>query len=145
MELIDWGSPENAAEADTGDRDEAIAIARATVNELTNSGEMVIRGAASAAHVAALLMRGNDTDVHEVEAVVDRFDGCANRTGVCRERHLAVAAADSPGAGSGTATATSGTATATWPDRLITRGTSPGQRPCHDGGQSGGLARSGLS
>jgi hypothetical protein len=46
MELIDWGSPENAAEADTGDRDEAIAIARASVNELTNSGEMVISGAA---------------------------------------------------------------------------------------------------
>jgi hypothetical protein len=59
--------------ADTGDLDEAIAIARATVNDLTNSGEMVIRGAASAALVAALLMRGNDTDVHEAEAVVDRL------------------------------------------------------------------------
>jgi adenylate cyclase len=59
--------------AETGDLDEAIAIARATVNELTNSGEMVIRGAASAALVAALLMRGNDTDVHEAEAVVDRL------------------------------------------------------------------------
>jgi adenylate cyclase len=59
--------------ADTGNLDEAIAIARATVNELTDSGEMVIRGAASAGLVAALLKRGNDTDVHEAEAVVDRL------------------------------------------------------------------------
>jgi adenylate cyclase len=59
--------------ADTGDHDDAIAIARATVKELTNSGEMVIRGAASAALVAALVKRGNDTDVHEAEAVVDRL------------------------------------------------------------------------
>lgn len=80
MELIDWGSPENAAEADTGDRDEAIAIARATVNELTNSGEMVIRGAAR---------------------VVDRLTGVPTEPGFVVNGHLAVAAADSPGAGSG--------------------------------------------
>jgi adenylate cyclase len=59
--------------ADTGDLDEAIAIARETVNELTKCGEMVIRGAASAALVAALLVRGNDTDVDEAESVVDRL------------------------------------------------------------------------
>ena len=54
--------------ADTGDLDDAIAIARATVNELTNSGEMLLRAAASAALVAPLLMRGNDTDVHEARS-----------------------------------------------------------------------------
>ena len=59
--------------ADTGDLDDAIAIARATLNELTNSGEMLIRGAASAALVVALLMRANDTDVHEAEAAIERL------------------------------------------------------------------------
>jgi len=59
--------------ADTGDVDDAIAIARATVNELTDSGEVLIRGAASAALVAALLVRGNDTDLHEAQAVIARL------------------------------------------------------------------------
>jgi adenylate cyclase len=59
--------------ADTGDVDDAIAIARATVNELTDSGEMLIRGAASAALVATLLMRGNDTDMDEAQAEIDRL------------------------------------------------------------------------
>jgi adenylate cyclase len=59
--------------ADRGDLDDAIAIARATVNELTNSGEMLIRGAASAGLVAALLMRGNPVDVDEAEDVIDQL------------------------------------------------------------------------
>jgi adenylate cyclase len=63
--------------ADTEDLDDAIAIARTTVNELTNSGEMLIRGAASAALVAALLMRGNDTDVDEAEAAIERLAAVA--------------------------------------------------------------------
>ncbi len=68
--------------ADTGDVDGAIAIARATVNELADSGEMVIRGAATAALVTALLMRGNDTDVHEAEAAVNRLAAVPTEPGL---------------------------------------------------------------
>jgi adenylate cyclase len=67
--------------ADTGDLDDAIAIAQATVKELTNSGEILIRGAASAALVTALLMRGHDTDVREAEAVVDQLAGAPTEPG----------------------------------------------------------------
>ena len=75
--------------ADTGDLDDAIAIARATLNELTNSGEMLIRGAASAALVAALLMRGNDTDVDEAEAAIERLAAAPTEPGfVLHEIHL---------------------------------------------------------
>ena len=75
--------------ADTGDLDDAIAIARATLNELTNSGEMLIRGAASAALVAALLMRGNDTDVDEAEAAIERLAAVPTEPGfVLHEIHL---------------------------------------------------------
>ena len=59
--------------ADTGDADDAITIARATVDELTNSGEVLICGAATAALVAALLLRGNDTDMDEAQAAIDRL------------------------------------------------------------------------
>ena len=59
--------------ADAGDVDDAIAIARTTTNELTDSGEMLMRGAASAALVAALLLRGNDTDLDEAQATIDRL------------------------------------------------------------------------
>ncbi|ORW86398.1 cyclase [Mycobacterium sp. IEC1808] len=59
--------------ADAGEVHDAIAIARATVNELTESGEMLVRGAASAALVSALLLRGNDTDVDEAQTVIDRL------------------------------------------------------------------------
>ena len=75
--------------ADTGDLDDAIAIARATLNELTNSGEMIMRGAASAALVAALLRRGNDTDVHEAEAAIERLAAVPTEPGfVLHEIHL---------------------------------------------------------
>jgi adenylate cyclase len=67
--------------ADTGDLDDAIALAQATVKELTNSGEILIRGAASAALVTALLMRGHDTDVREAEAVVDQLAGAPTEPG----------------------------------------------------------------
>jgi adenylate cyclase len=56
-----------------GDVDGAVAIARATVNELTDSGEMLVRGAASGALVSALLLRGNDTDMDEAQAAIDRL------------------------------------------------------------------------
>jgi hypothetical protein len=51
------------------------------VKELTNSGEILIRGAASAALVTALLMRGHDTDVREAEAVVDQLAGAPTEPG----------------------------------------------------------------
>jgi adenylate cyclase len=59
--------------ADAGDVDEAIAIARATVDELSDTGEMLMRGAASAALVSALLSRGNDTDGDEAQVAIDRL------------------------------------------------------------------------
>ncbi|MEE6139494.1 adenylate/guanylate cyclase domain-containing protein [Mycobacterium sp. 050128] len=59
--------------AEAGEFDDAIAIARATVNELTGSGEMVIRAAAVAALVTALLGRGGDAEVYEAQAMVDRL------------------------------------------------------------------------
>ena len=59
--------------AETGHVDDAVAIARATVNELTDSGEMLVRGAASAALVTALLLRGNDTDMDEARTAIDRL------------------------------------------------------------------------
>lgn len=65
--------PNSGLKADTGDLDDAIAIARATMNELTDSGEMLMRGAATAALVAALLMRGNESDVQEADEAVDRL------------------------------------------------------------------------
>jgi adenylate cyclase len=46
---------------------------RATVNELTESGEVLICGAANAAFVTALLLRGNDTDMDEAQAAIDRL------------------------------------------------------------------------
>ncbi len=59
--------------AETGDVDEAIGIARATATELTESGEMLLRGAAVAALVAALCLRCSDTDVDEAQAAIDRL------------------------------------------------------------------------
>jgi hypothetical protein len=67
--------------ADTGDLDDAIAIAQATVKELTDSGEILVRGAASAALVTVLLMRGHDTDVREAEAVIDQLAGAPTEPG----------------------------------------------------------------
>ena len=60
-------------QTEAGHLDDAIALARATVNELTDSGEMLVRGAASVALVTALLVRGNDTDMDEVHAAIDRL------------------------------------------------------------------------
>ena len=66
---------------DTGDVDDAVAIAGATANELTDSGEMLLRGAASAALVAALLLRGSDIDVHEAQAVTNRLAAASVESG----------------------------------------------------------------
>jgi len=58
---------------DSGDVEGAIAIARTTVVELTSSGEMILRGAASAALVTALLRRGDDGDIDEARKVIDQL------------------------------------------------------------------------
>ena len=126
--------------ADTGDLDGAIAIARATLNELTNSGEMLIRAAASAALVATLLMRGNDTDVHEAEGAIDRLaaarpttDWLSAKSGCCGcERYSRKRAVTK------LPTASIGTATAPWRHRLASKGISRGPRRCHDGGYAVG-------
>jgi adenylate cyclase len=63
--------------------------ARATLNELTNSGEMLIRGAASAALVTALLMRGNNADMDEAQAAIDRLEVVPTEPGfVLHQIHL---------------------------------------------------------
>ncbi|WP_459972942.1 ATP-binding protein [Mycobacterium sp. MUNTM1] len=67
--------------AETGDLDDAIALGRATVDELISSGEMVLRGAAIAALVTALLMRGGDGDVREAETTVDRLSATPTESG----------------------------------------------------------------
>lgn len=59
--------------AESGSVDEAIAVARATVDELTDSGEMLLRGAASEALVSALVLRRNESDLHEARAAIDRL------------------------------------------------------------------------
>ena len=111
--------------ADTGNLDDAVAIAQATVNELTNSGEMILRAAASAALVAPLLMRANGTDVHEAQAVVDRLAAVPTEPGfVVNDIWLLLGYArcwptlrvTKP------PTATIGTATAPWRHRLASRG-----------------------
>ncbi|WP_186296350.1 hypothetical protein [Mycobacterium tilburgii] len=59
--------------AEAGDLDGAITLGRATADDLIASGEMVIRGAAIAALVDALLAHGGRADVDEAEALTDRL------------------------------------------------------------------------
>ena len=68
--------------ANTRDFDDAIAIARATVDELTNSSEMLILGATTATLVAALLSRGRGTDDEtRYREFRDRYRGMATSLG----------------------------------------------------------------
>jgi adenylate cyclase len=69
--IVDIRTAQLSAQA--GKLDDAIAIAQVTLKELIDSGERFIRGAASAALVTALLMRGHDSDVREAEVVVERL------------------------------------------------------------------------
>ena len=56
-----------------GDLDGAIELSRAAIEAEYASGEMVVRAAAVAALVEALLRRGDHTDLQEAQAAIDRL------------------------------------------------------------------------
>ena len=59
--------------AQGGEVQGAIQSARSIVDQLFESGEMFLRGAATAALVETLLGRGSDTDVQEAAAAIERL------------------------------------------------------------------------
>lgn len=56
-----------------GDVDGAIQLARAVVDYLFDAGEMITRGAATEVLVEALLQRGDDADLADAQAAIDRL------------------------------------------------------------------------
>jgi adenylate cyclase len=56
-----------------GDLDGAIELSRAAIEAEYASGEMVVRAATVAALVEALLRRGDQTDLQEAQAAIDRL------------------------------------------------------------------------
>jgi adenylate cyclase len=59
--------------AEAGEVQGAIESARSIVDQLFETGEMFLRGAATAALVETLLRRGSDTDVQEAAAAIERL------------------------------------------------------------------------
>jgi hypothetical protein len=59
--------------AQAGEVHGAIQSARSIVDQLVENGEMLVRGAATAALVESLLRRGSDTDVQEAAAAIERL------------------------------------------------------------------------
>jgi len=59
--------------AEAGEVQGAIERARSIVDRLFENGEMLVRGAATAALVETLLRRGSDTDVQEAAAAIERL------------------------------------------------------------------------
>jgi len=59
--------------AEVGQVQAAIESARSIVNNLSDNGEMFVRGAATAALVETLLRRGSDTDMQEAAAAIERL------------------------------------------------------------------------
>ena len=59
--------------AEGGEVQGAIESARSVVDQLFESGDMFLRGAATAALVETLLGRGSDTDVQEAAAAIERL------------------------------------------------------------------------
>jgi adenylate cyclase len=57
----------------TGDLDGAIELSRAALDDVSASGDLIGRGPATAALVEALLRRGEDTDLQEAQAAVNRL------------------------------------------------------------------------
>jgi adenylate cyclase len=55
---------------ETGDIEAAIVSARRLVDQMTRSGEMILRGPATAVLVEALVQRGSDADIGDAEAAV---------------------------------------------------------------------------
>ena len=81
-----------------GDRDEAIPLMRAAVDDLVREGQLLAWGVpATGVLVETLLDRGADGDVAEAEAAIDQVGGRASRRGSGDTRHLAAAAAGTAG------------------------------------------------
>ncbi len=59
--------------AEAGEVQGAIESARSVVDQLFETGEMFLRGVATAALVESLLRRGSDTDLLEAEAAIERL------------------------------------------------------------------------
>jgi adenylate cyclase len=59
--------------AEGGDVQGAIESARRIVDQLFENGEMLTRGAATAALVESLLRRGSDTDLQEAAGAIERL------------------------------------------------------------------------
>jgi hypothetical protein len=56
-----------------GNVDGAIRMSRTLVDDTFSTGEMILRGPATAALVEALLQRGTEDDVREAHTVIDRL------------------------------------------------------------------------
>jgi hypothetical protein len=56
-----------------GDRDDAVALIRAAVNDFFDNGQLPYCVLATGALVETLLARGADGDVHEAETAIDRL------------------------------------------------------------------------
>ena len=66
--------PEIAREkARNGDLDGAVALAKASLDDMFDRGAMFLRGVATTVLVEALLERGADGDLQEAQAVIDRL------------------------------------------------------------------------
>ena len=127
--------------AEGGEVQGAIESARSIVDQLFETGEMSLRGVATAALVESLLCRGSDTDVQEAAAAIERLAAVPTDPGfvlneipLLRLRALLAA----PPTATTPPTATIGIATARWPPSWASRGTWRWLRRCHDGGGSFG-------
>ena len=66
--------PEIAREkARTGDLDGAIELSRAAIDDMFDRGAMYLRGVATTILVESLLDRGDEGDLHEAQAAIDRL------------------------------------------------------------------------
>ena len=121
-----------------GDRDAAIPVMRAAVDDLVREGQRLAYGRSGdgCAGGDTARLAAADGDVAEAEAAIDQVGGRANRRRTGNPRHLAAAACGRCWRGltaTRPPTATIGIATAPWPQSLASRGTSRGPRRCHDG------------
>ena len=82
-----------AEKARTGDVDGAVEISRGALERLFGSGDKVSGTWCTVILVEALLRRGNDTDLQEAQAAIDRLAAVPTEPGNHHERLLAAAVA----------------------------------------------------